>query len=74
MKQTKVPRLMSNPITVLEMANEMREHADNVEKFAADNGRVTRERPRVVKIRAFAKQLEDLGNGKLGDQENQFSG
>jgi hypothetical protein len=67
-KQVRLPRLLSNSLVVLEIVEELREHADNVEKAAAESGRQQRERPRVLKIRGFASQLESVANARLGDQ------
>ncbi len=65
----KLPNIGRNPLLVLEMAEELREHADNVAKAAAEAGKPARARTKLLKIRAFAKELEDLGNAKLGSHE-----
>lgn len=62
----KLPNIGRNPLLVLEMADELREHADNVEKAAAESGRARRERTRILKLRAFANELAKLGEAKLG--------
>lgn len=62
----KIPAITRNPLLILEMADELREHADNVAKAAAESGRERREATRVLKIRAFARELQDLGDAKMG--------
>lgn len=67
-RQTRLPNLFRNPLVALEVAGELLEHAENVEKAAAEEGRTARERPRVLKIKAFAKELEANANARIGTQ------
>jgi hypothetical protein len=67
-KQTRLPNLSRNPIVLGELAVELLEHADNVEKTAAENGRAAREKPRVQKIRAFAAEMQRVAEAKIGNQ------
>lgn len=64
-----LPKSMRNPIDALEMAGILRDGADIMEKQAADEGRSTRARPTVMRVRAFARELEEWANGKIGDHE-----
>lgn len=73
-KQAKsLPKVMRNPIDMLEMAGIIRDGADAMEKLAAQEGRVMRERPRVLRARAYAAEMEDAANVKIGDHEKRLS-
>ena len=68
----KLPQIGRNPLDLLEMAEELREHAGNVKKAAAEAGKPHSARTKVLKILAFAKQLEEVGNAKLGSHEQEI--
>lgn len=67
-KQIRIPNPLRNPLMVLELVIELRLHAGNVEKEAAERGEEHLVRPRVLKIKAFAKELETAANARLGNQ------
>lgn len=67
-KQRRLPNLSRNPIVLAEIAVELLDHADNVEKAAAEEGRSAREKARVQKIRAFAAEMDTVAQAKIGDQ------
>ena len=66
---TRLAKTMRNPIDMLEIAGIIRDAADAMEKQAAEAGRVNRERPRVLRARAFAAEMEDFANTRIGDHE-----
>lgn len=69
---TRLAKIMRNPIDQLEMAGLLRDGADAMEKQAAEAGRAARERPRVLRARAYAAELEDAANVKIGSHEERL--
>lgn len=69
-----LPKSMRNPIDALEMAGILRDGADAAEKEASEAGRTARARPTVMRIRAFANELEEWANAKIGDHESRLRG
>lgn len=65
----RLARTLRNPIDMLEIAGIIRDSADAMEKLAAEQGRANRDRPRVLRARSFASELEDAANAKIGDHE-----
>lgn len=73
-KQLKnLPKIDRNPLLVLDIVEELREHAANVAKEAADGGKPEKARGRLLKINAFANDLEKIANAKIGTHEAQIN-
>jgi len=73
-EMAKLPRIMRSPIDMLDMSTELLELADMVEKQAAEEGRAVRMRPRLLRIRSFARELEESATAKLGNHEKHLKG
>ena len=69
-----LPKSMRNPIDALEMAGHLRDAADAIERDAEAQGRKVRARAQVLRVRAFATELEDWANAKIGDHEARLRG
>lgn len=67
-KQKNLPNPMSNPLIVMAMVNELKEHYKNVDKAAHDEGRVEQEKGRLLQIKAFAWQMQQVAEANIGDQ------
>jgi len=55
-------KYLRDPLALTEIAEELREHADNVEREAKDNGREKRTAPRLRRLRAVAREMEQAAN------------
>lgn len=55
-----LPATMRNPFIAGLMVEELRKHATNMEKEDQPNAKM------VLMVRAFAKELEDFAEGKIG--------
>jgi hypothetical protein len=62
-------KYLRDPLAQVEIAEELRLHATNVEKEAAESGTTQRSKPRIRRIRVFAKELEQAANrgGRLDE-------
>ena len=67
-RQVRLPNMLRNPIVAEEIAVELAEWADELEKRAAASGRQIRERPRIRKIRAVSTQLARAAEARIGNQ------
>lgn len=67
-KQKNLPNPMSNPLIVMGIVTELKEHYKNVEKAAIEDGRLEREKPRLLQIKAFAWQMQQVAEANIGGQ------
>lgn len=62
-------KYLRDPLALTEIAEELREHAGNLEKDAAETGRTQRVKPRLRRLRAVAKEMDQAANrgGRLDE-------
>ena len=73
-EMSRLPKILRSPIDMLDMSSERMDVADQLEKTAQEQGRSHRERPRILRIRSFAAELEQSANEKLGSHERKLKG
>lgn len=67
-KQTALPKTLRNPMVILAVVPLIRKGADVVEHEAKENGTELMMKPVIMQARAFAKELEENANARIGDQ------
>ncbi len=67
-RQVQLPKMLRNPIVALEIAADLAEFADVVEKQHAEAGTPLRGKGRVTRLRAVSKQLAREAEARIGDQ------
>jgi hypothetical protein len=62
-------KYLRDPLALTEIAEELREHAANVEKEAAESGKTQRAKPRIRRLRAVAREMDTAANrgGRLDE-------
>jgi hypothetical protein len=73
-EMSRLPKILRSPIDMLDMSATLMDAADQLEKSAADEGRTVRARPQILRIRSFARELEQSANEKLGSHERRLKG
>jgi hypothetical protein len=55
-------KILRDPIRLTGLAEEMREHAGNVEHEAKEEGKECRAQPRLRRLRAAAREMDEAAN------------
>jgi hypothetical protein len=72
-KQLKhLPKIDRNPLLMLDIVEYLREYADMVKKEAAENGK-PEPRGKLMKVGAFANDMEKIANAKIGTHERDIT-
>jgi len=73
-EMAKLPKIMRSPIDMLDMAGYLVDAADALEREAEQNGRKIRMRPQILRIRSFAREMEETAEQRLGSHERKLKG
>ena len=73
-EMAKLPKIMRSPIDMLDMSGYLMDAADALEREAETNGRKVRTRPQVLRIRSFAREMQETAEARLGSHEAKLKG
>jgi hypothetical protein len=68
-QMAKLPKIMKNPIDMLDMSGYLVDAADALEKQAAEEGKTLRMKPQILRIRSFAREMRETAEARLGTHE-----
>lgn len=67
-KQTRLPNIMRNPLLAEQIAAELEEWSEVLEKQAAEEGRSERIKPRLRVLKAGVREIRGNAEARIGDQ------